>query len=258
MVMIKLTCLMFYNIAIFFIVINSFKLPQLILAQDKSVIPTNNNNQELNTHIISENSDGKPPDDSGGQGTGSRGDCIATEIPMMLLIGRTPSNFTVNSHPTFWFYVPSGLEQSTSGVFSLQDKGGNYELWSTLFRLPSNTPGIVSISLPTNLPDFKNGLEDDTTYRWYFDLNCPIANESNQAISRASITGLITRDLQLNEDSRIFDKFSELTNLRLSDLENASLEEAWVNLLSNESLEEITQEPILGNVIPISEDDLSE
>jgi hypothetical protein len=265
MAVIKFHSLIFPSLAIALLVIHSVNFPRLLLAQAQQVI-SQNNNDEIKIRFIptahsEDNPDRRLPDTP--DSSGSRGDCIAKSIPMTRLVGRESLNLTVSSHPTVWVYVPYTAEEAPSGVFSLQDRAGTEEIWETEFQLP-NTPGIVSITLPSNQP----ALDVDTTYRWYFELSCPTVNGSDRHTSPASITGLVQRvslsniEIQLNNVSTALERaeiyaqngiwyetIDELANLRLRDRENSSLEQEWVELLNRQGLGQIAEEPIVGNVI---------
>lgn len=259
----KLDSPIFYSLAIGVLVIHSVNFPELLLSEETQFI-SQNQNEELTIRFIpanSENHDTSPPE---GDAPQSRGDCIVKQPPMIRLVGRESLHLTVSSYPTFWVYVPYTAEEAPSGEFSLEDRAGTEVIWETEFQLP-NTPGVVSITLPSDEP----GLEIDTTYRWYFKLKCPTTNGSNQNTSPAFVTGLVQRDLRSNIESQLnnvstpslerveiyaenkiwYETINELANLRLRDRENSLFEEEWVNLLNSQGLGQIAEEPIVGNVI---------
>jgi len=215
------------------------------------------------------------PDDTGGgtpqtdNGTGTRGDCEYQEGDLLLTRMAGSKNFqlTVSEHPTILVYVPYTSDKVSSGEFSIQQ--GENDIYRTTFKLPA-TPGIVSVTVPkTETP-----LEIDKTYRWYFEINCPSARQSQQSTTRltpASLTGFVRRvsqppelEAELNQAKnpleRVaayarhdmwYDLLTELAQLRLKYPENATLESIWLDLLGDEriGLTEIKQEPIIGSVI---------
>jgi len=215
------------------------------------------------------------PDDTGGgtpqtdNGTGTRGDCEYQEGDLLLTRMAGSKNFqlTVSEHPTILVYVPYTSDKVSSGEFSIQQ--GENDIYRTTFKLPA-TPGIVSVTVPkTETP-----LEIDKTYRWYFEINCPSARQSQQSTTRltpASLTGFVRRvsqppelEAELNQATnpleRVaayarhdmwYDLLTELAQLRLKYPENATLESIWLDLLGDEriGLTEIKQEPIIGSVI---------
>ena len=226
----------------------------------------NNNSQERQIDFIPANT---PPPDRGtppaNEGTGSRGECLYQKDmpPLTRLVGSHHLKLTVNEYPTFWLYVPYTPQQAPSGEFSLQD--GDNEVYRTHFQLPA-TPGIVSITLPSTAPSLAEGKE----YRWYFDINCPPSASSQESATPASLTGLVKRlalSSDLSQDLKAaptplakirtyarhgiwYETLTELAQLRLNEPQNSSLQQAWIELLSTQTvgLERIAQEPIIGSV----------
>jgi hypothetical protein len=177
-------------------------------------------------------------------------------------VGSSNLALTVNDHPTFWVYVPYTPEEAPAGEFSLQD--GKNDVYRTRFQLPA-TPGIVKISLP---PTAK-ALEIGKTYRWYFDLDCPRKDSSNQQSTPASLPGLVQRVSRPELESHLkaastsleriavyakngiwFEAVTELAQLRLNQQQNPTFKNVWVELLGDKTigLEGIAQQPIVGSV----------
>jgi Domain of Unknown Function (DUF928) len=200
-------------------------------------------------------------------GTGTRGECIATDLQMTPLVGYGNLNLTVSDRPTFWVYVPYTPEQVTSGKFSLQD--GEKTVYTTPFTLPK-TPGVVSISLPSTVP----ALDVGKKYRWFLTITCPQTSSSEEP-TPAYVTGIVERislppeienllntttnpleKIQLYASNGIwYETLTEFAKLRLSDPQNTELANFWMNLLESEevNLDEFGQEPIVGDIIPSSQ-----
>jgi hypothetical protein len=197
------------------------------------------------------------------EGTGTRGNCMEKSPPLTRLVGSSNNlALTVNDHPTFWVYVPYTPEEAPAGEFSLQD--GKNDVYRTRFQLPA-TPGIVKISLP---PTTK-ALEIGKTYRWYFDLDCPRKDSSNQQVTSASLPGLVQRVSRPELESQLkaaptpleriavyakngiwFETVTELAQLRLNQQQNPTFKNVWVELLGDKTigLEGIAQQLIVGSV----------
>jgi hypothetical protein len=220
-----------------------------------------------------ENPPEDPPPSAGG--AGSRGDCVATAIPLTALVGHEgfwDLTLTTQEYPTFWFYIPYTSEDVTSGEFSLQDSQGLEEYWSITFELPENssqaTPGIVSIKLPETVEP----LETNRQYQWFLDLNCPtpdtISDERNTA---ASTYGVVERrtpsevnsdlEAQLNaathplemaviyaENGIWFDALTQFAQVRLDYPDSESLNQEWRRLLTSVGFGNISDEPLSGSV----------
>ena len=197
-------------------------------------------------------------------GTGSRGDCFALGMPLTALVPTSNLGLTVNSNPTFWFYVPYKPDDALSGEFSLQDEQNN-EVYRTPFTLPG-TPGIVSISLPST----KAPLEIGKRYRWYFKIYCPL-QESSEPSTPAFVQGWVQRvslnDINPNLESQLkagktplerialyaengiwHEALTGLAELRRTSPRDVTLDDDWADLLRSVGLERLVQEPLTGPV----------
>ncbi|MDZ8238270.1 MAG: DUF928 domain-containing protein [Nostoc sp. ChiQUE01a] len=196
-------------------------------------------------------------------GTGSRGaNCTLADKkpPLTRLAGNSQLNLTTKSYPTFWVYVPYTSKDSPSGEFSLHDDEN--EVYRTKFQLPA-TPGIVGFVLPKQVASLQIG----KTYRWYFDINCPVVNAKDVSIP-PSVTGIIQRvavseklaqtlksaDSPLDgvaayaEEGVWYDTLTELALLRLSSPKNKDFQVAWLQLLTDSTigLKEIVEAELVG------------
>jgi hypothetical protein len=211
-----------------------------------------------------------PPPDRGtppaSEGTGSRGDCLSQQNkpPLTALVGTYNLQLTVDEKPKLWVYIPYTNKEAPEGEFSLQD--GENEVYRTRFKLPQKS-GIINI----NLPSSASPLEVNKQYRWYVDINCSRSGESEQLSNPASLTGVVkrvepspalTKDLNTAntpiERIKIYAKYSiwlnaltEIARLRLNEPENMSVQNLWVDLLSQEQvgLAKIAQESIVGDIV---------
>lgn len=75
-------------------------------------------------------------------------------------------NYTLSTHPTFWFYVPYPSNPPRDVEFTLMDEE-EMEVYSLILPI-SETPGIVSIRLPDSAPPLEIGQE----YLWRFAYRC--------------------------------------------------------------------------------------
>lgn len=183
--------------------------------------------------------------------------CQETETHFTPLLPVTDSGFsgaTLTGHPTFWFYVPYQTSSVRSGKFSIEDREGN-TLYRTTFRLP-NTPGFVSVSLPTT----EKPLEKNKQYRWTFALYCATPGSSESppvfhagTVQRVDMPALETQLRTATLEERInlyirngiwYDAPSDLVKIRTLPL-------AWRNLLKAVGLEQLEREAIAGSVVPI-------
>jgi hypothetical protein len=234
---------------------------------------------------------GQPNGGSGGGGT--RGQCFKyqqNQEDKMPLTGLMPirnklnqetsvatnQTLTVAANPTFFVYVPSTTTQSAEdlvfaefSVYDDQDK----DVYNTTFRLPTvlssdlpnssvSTPGILKLSLPTNV-----SLETGKTYRWVFQLYCSTANadpnfEPNYN-NNPFVDGWIQRtelspDLKTKieqatplEQAKLYAKeriWSE--TLMLAAQLRSSNPDEWEELLKSVGLNEIAQAPFIEYSTP--------
>jgi len=209
--------------------------------------------------------DGNPPER---QPAGTRGPCentTGTPFTPLLPVDKSGfSGYTLTEHPTFWFYIPYKTSSVSSGNFSIEDQQGN-TLYRTSVRLPT-TPGFVSVSIPTT----EKPLEQNKQYRWTFTLSCASQETSeppNQETPESPIvlhTGSVQRvDMPALESQLKTATLEERINLYVeksiwydapTDLAKSNeRSQAWRNLLKSLGLEQLANEAIAGEVVPIEE-----
>jgi Domain of Unknown Function (DUF928) len=213
-----------------------------------------------NTNIQDGSSRGRP---TRRRGTGSRdGECPVVKIPLTALVASKGSSLVIEEHPTFWFFVPYQSNQAALGEFSLQDEA-NKDIYRTNFQV-AEKPGIVSVSLPSNITPLKI----NNTYRWHLKIYCD--NRTNQvsqkisdfvfgSVQRVALKSDLERQLQLlNVPRKRIDFYiknniwqsalSDLGKVYFTPTQNNTFRQEWANLLKDMSLEDLLQQPILGEV----------
>jgi len=209
------------------------------------------------------------PKESGTLGT--RGGCLTDESLSPSLTPLTPGTgqglmenqetvdehptLTVSEHPSFFVYVPK--TSATTGEFILTNQQGTEEIYYISVALPE-TPGIISVKLPTNL----DPLEIGPVYQWSFSLQCNNAGAAGNLtvigwIKRTEPNPALKKDLDKVKPLELaalygnygvwHDLLATLVDLRLSHPEDANLAMMWENLLQSESvkLEAISQAPLI-------------
>jgi hypothetical protein len=106
-----------------------------------------------------------------GRGGGSRIPCGHFQN-LTALVPQTPdhhptSGFTSESHPTFWFYIPSKIPAGTVLEFNLLDPDEN-TIYSQTLTLPATPAGIIHLSVPPTVP----ALQEKQAYRWGLTVSC--------------------------------------------------------------------------------------
>lgn len=126
------------------------------------------------------------------QGTrpaGSRSNCqIAEKTPLTALVPVTKKpdgrelrwGLTTSSNPTFWFYVPHQLKSINNAKFSLRNRQ-KQTIYEKELRL-TDTPGLISISIPTNAVSLKVG--EWYQYYLFMDIDCN-SNDSRKEFAQA-------------------------------------------------------------------------
>ncbi|NJK48594.1 DUF928 domain-containing protein [Candidatus Gracilibacteria bacterium] len=237
-----------------------------VLAQSQGAIsdatPIANSNQSDKIRFIRVNSEDPDPKGtpSSEGGTGSRGDCSTTEIPLTRLVGSKSLELTVSDRPTFWFYIPYTAKEAPYGEFFLQDRKGN-TLYHDRVKL-SKSPGVVGFTLPAQVAP----LAIEQKYSWYLTIDCPQRqNAPSKFPSPAFLTGEVQRiELTSELKNRIetaktplekvkiyaqngiwYETLTELANLYLI---QPALTKTWADLLKDVGLEKLIQEPVLGRI----------
>ncbi|MDJ0702318.1 MAG: DUF928 domain-containing protein [Leptolyngbyaceae cyanobacterium MO_188.B28] len=171
---------------------------------------------------------------------------------------------TSEVHPAFWFYIPFELTDDFEKFtlrFVLQDEENN-DIYQTAFRMPNETlsPGILSLRLQSQ----KAALEIGKTYRWYFLIYC---DDPQGRYEPAFVEGLIRREalgrnLRIELDQAVlqerfmvyvnaetlfwYDILAALAEARQTYPDNSSLTNAWSEILEIIDLDDVKDEPIIG------------
>jgi len=161
---------------------------------------------------------------------------------------------TIAEHPTFYFYVPYQPRLGLEAEFVLKDEDEEI-VYRSQFPL-ENTPGLVSMSIPTT----QSGLETGQQYRWVFSVICNPSNRSGDATVNGWVERVDSQDeftvdpTTLSEEERLllyaehliwFDMVDTLQNLIQSNPQDTGLRMSWEMLLENIDLKESGSRPNL-------------
>lgn len=223
--------------------------------------------QTLASDLIQYNAPPEPEvGDPGGRGRGggSRDNCKAyanlTAIVPQAKVGPREKvwGMTIDSHPTFWFYVPVPMNVRTPIQFVLLDQDGN-KVYSETFK-PLLTPaGIIHITLPLSSP----GLKEKQSYRWGLSIDCDPINKKETVsvrgmIYRTSLTAALQNQLEQIDKPRdramFYAKngiwFDALTTLARQsspwETPDATVVEAWSALLKQGNIQDVET----GAIVP--------
>jgi hypothetical protein len=182
--------------------------------------------------------------------------CTPANTSMRALVPVKNPVLTTTDQPTILFYVPFGSEQVQFGEFSLLPYPKEEQrIYSVRFTLPK-TPGIVSVTLPSSS---KSALKQGEYYRWYFQLYC---RDGDRRKPDLTVHGLLQRTALTTERERQiraatpeiwYDALARVaTQLQVSP-QDSKLRQQWRTLLRSIGADHLTQEKVLGPVIPLEQ-----
>ncbi len=174
-------------------------------------------------------------------------------VTLTPLIPTTNIGLTVAEHPRIFVYVPGTKAQKA--LFTLEDDGGK-TYYQTTLNLPQKQ-GVMEVKVPTSVP----ALQKDKNYKWSLVMICTEELETdspwvggwirrvedNRTLSSQNSIP-ISLDLisKLAETGIWYDSLSMLAELRRSQPNNLSLNNAWEELLKSADLNAIANEPLVN------------
>ncbi len=177
------------------------------------------------------------------------GECPQSPVPLTALL---PSDAisqqeyawgkTQSPKPTLWIYMPYAKSSGLSFSTSLEVKDSQGKSVAKTLSLPDQ-PGIMRVRLPQALPS----LEVGQFYQWTLTVGCSPVNTISGWIERTpAISPPPDAPLERAEvyaDSGLwYDTLTTLGNLQRQG--SAAGQAAWQELLSNEGLQDVAQQPI--------------
>lgn len=160
--------------------------------------------------------------------------CPETMYPPTAITPENANGTTTLEYPVFWFYIPYTSNTVDLAEFTLLNQSDTQTLYQTTIQLDS-TPGIISVAIPH---EQVSPLEQNSTYRWYFKLNCqPVEpGELNDVL----ITGWITR-ADANEEYRWdgvwYDTLNDIAISYQENPQDPTLQASWAELLNSVALD---------------------
>ena len=196
----------------------------------------------------------KNPDETTGGGTRDGGRCpqdAKTSQPLTALSPVTETGLTLAERPTFLAYVPKTTAQTAE--FSLFDQN-NQGIYQTTFAL-TNTPGIISFSLPPNASPLEMGKD----YTWSFAMICDPKKRLQDQFVRGRIrrtqlnSALMNQIEKASPKERVslyrnaniwYEAVFILFELQRSQPNDSSVSAAWKELLNSGGLNSIATQPL--------------
>ena len=196
----------------------------------------------------------KNPDETTGGGTRDGGRCpqdAKTSQPLTALSPVTETGLTLAERPTFLAYVPKTTAQTAE--FSLFDQN-NQGIYQTTFAL-TNTPGIISFSLPPNASPLEMGKD----YTWSFAMICDPKKRLQDQFVRGRIrrtqlnSALMNQIEKASPKERVslyrnaniwYEAVFILFELQRSQPNDSSVSAAWKELLNSGGLNSLAAQPL--------------
>ena len=170
-------------------------------------------------------------------------------VPMTALLPDSSRGLTVDTHPTFFVYIPP--TSAPQAYFIIKDTTTDLEVYQTMFPL-TQTSGILGIPLPDSVPP----LEVGKTYRWFVGLLCQPSQTDlpwvEGSIERIEPDGELKVNASLEEQALSYgasgiwyDTIERVIQLRQQQPNNELLGRTWSELLDSVGLGEIATQPML-------------
>lgn len=168
-------------------------------------------------------------------------------------------SLTTETHPSFWFYLPSPNQDITL-EFVLQNEAGN-TLYQTQMVADVSNSGIVQLALPATVP----ALAIDQPYQWFLVAHCDAFPNAEPIY----VKGWVTRtdvdaslQAQMNaapmlEQASLYaangiwqDALTILGERYRDEPQNAELMNYWVELLTSAGFDEVATAPLVECCAP--------
>ncbi|WP_413163464.1 DUF928 domain-containing protein [Capilliphycus salinus ALCB114379] len=191
------------------------------------------------------------------EGAGTRGRCpggITALIPASTL-GRTASE-----QPTIYYYIPTSL-QAVSLKFELLDEQDR-TLYEKVLENQDTEAGVIGL----DLSEFQDApsLEVDKNYHWYLTIRCEpdTFDPSGDIVIDGWINRVALSPTQLQQlesqppserlnlyasEALWYETVNTLAQLRLSNPDDAVIQQRWAELLNSVGLGNIAPQPLLSS-----------
>lgn len=207
---------------------------------------------------------GTPEGESTPGGTRPETLCKQTPTPVTAIVANNGKDFTLSSHPTFWFYVPYTPEETRYIEFALLNPQQQKTIYRTAIQTIT-TPGIIKITIP---PEQQYEIESQKNYRWNLMLYCS-ANQTDEPdvvlngwVQRVSINTELDSQLKTatSNSYRIYlnnkiwyDAINAIAQQHFANPDNSELYSAWIEILQSLGKEELKQERLAeSTLIPVN------
>lgn len=197
---------------------------------------------------------GNPPATAGGATRG--GACLKGTQRFTALLPQSQIGLTLNSHPTFFWYVPQS--SATTAQFLLMSRNDSQVVYETTLNLPTKT-GIVSFTLPATVKP----LEVRQRYHWFLTINCNMADRNGNPSAEGWVeyttpSAALSEKIQQTAASDLpnlyaeqgiwYEALTSLAQLRQASPTDATLTSSWERLLKSVGLGAFATEPFVESL----------
>lgn len=182
--------------------------------------------------------------------------CGKKSQEILYLLGNNNRELTLSAHPTFWFYVPEGVNNKAQINFVLVELETGKKIYARPVQLPEQA-GMLGISIPSK-PEY--ALSTQINYRWSLEINCteleqePVIALQGWLYRSLSHTDLqdrlaVTPDEQKHtvylQHNLLYDALNHLVKLSIAQPQNNHLRTAWNQLLMELGWQDLAKQSTL-------------
>ena len=169
------------------------------------------------------------------------------------LLGNKNREFTSSAHPTFWFHIPSRMNQEAKVRFAVSELETGNKIYDRVIEQNKKSP-IVGIDLPK---EKQYALSPKVNYVWSLKVDCPgTSSESDIALEgwltrsplksklqqRLAATPEIERHTVYLQQNLLYDALTELAKRRIAKPNDIQIEAAWNQLLTKLGWQDLVQQ----------------
>lgn len=222
-----------------------FTFPSLVKAQNNNFLFDYASTNAQQTQEKNSSRNGLPFNRIAG---GSRGNCLASNHPLIALVPEKNLNLTTSTSPQLFFYIPATTNPHQI-EFVLRNQ--NDELVYETSVETNHKSGIVSIKLPNSIES--NGLKLNENYHWYLSMICDPQQRSHDLvvegwIRRIELETAMQKQLQNYqpvEQAQLYYQ-NGIWYDALATIAQEQNTSKWSELLNSIGLADLAQQPIIN------------
>lgn len=208
---------------------------------------TESKNQNRQNQLPQSPNTGSPESDFSAGGT--RGESTISNIchpspeELVYLLGTENREFSLSSHPTFWFYFPQSVDPEVPINFVVKEAETDKTIYSQAIKQEVK-PGIVGIALPNQK---SYALAPETNYSWSLAIDCQHSDRDSDLVltgwlqhqpadsemaEQLATTPPLEKYHIYMEQNLLYDAVTQLAQARIDSPQNLQVKDDWQDLLS--------------------------